>query len=120
MPALHLLLLRLHQCTYTDTAFTESLLQDDSAKYRAEDVPAIIRAILTPTGYVDSTAGAAEGPAGLVLDITSFYAESGGQVCTRKRAKRRCGVVLWGGVSGDGFLYACLEYIGLRASISTD
>lgn len=53
--------------------------QDDSAKYRQEDVPATIRAILTPSGYVDSTAGT-EGPAGLVLDITSFYAESGGQV----------------------------------------
>ncbi len=38
-------------------------------------------AILTPGGFVDSTAGAAsEGPVGLVLDSTSFYAESGGQV----------------------------------------
>jgi Ser-tRNA(Ala) deacylase AlaX len=35
-----------------------------------------VLAILTPAGFADS---ASEGPVGLVLDQTSFYAESGGQ-----------------------------------------
>lgn len=39
-----------------------------------------ILAILTPSGYVDDVAeaGDSDGPVGLVLDTTSFYAESGG------------------------------------------
>lgn len=40
---------------------------------------AIVMAILTSTGFVDSSQGC-EGPVGLVLDTTNFYAEQGGQV----------------------------------------
>ena len=36
-------------------------------------------AILTSSGFVDSSQGC-EGPLGLVLDTTNFYAEQGGQV----------------------------------------
>ena len=35
---------------------------------------------MTMDGFVQSTEGAA-GPLGIFLDHTSFYAESGGQVC---------------------------------------
>ena len=38
-----------------------------------------VAAILSPSGFVKSTSEA-EGPYGLVLDATTFYAESGGQV----------------------------------------
>lgn len=64
-------------------------LTDDSPKYDNADVTAKVLAILTPgSTFVDSTAAAAEAagsdgdgvPVGLVLDTTSFYAESGGQV----------------------------------------
>jgi hypothetical protein len=65
-------------------------LTDDSPKYGSADVSAKVLAILTPgSTFVDSTAAAVEAangngegvPVGLVLDTTSFYAESGGQVC---------------------------------------
>ncbi len=36
-------------------------------------------AILSSSGFVDSSEGC-EGPVGLVLDSTNFYAEQGGQV----------------------------------------
>jgi alanyl-tRNA synthetase len=64
-------------------------LTDDSPKYANADVSAKVLAILTPGSmFVDSTAAAVEAagssaegvPVGLVLDTTSFYAESGGQV----------------------------------------
>lgn len=64
-------------------------LTDDSPKYSNTDVSAKVLAILTPgSTFVDSTADAIEAagsdaeavPVGLVLDTTSFYAESGGQV----------------------------------------
>jgi alanyl-tRNA synthetase len=64
-------------------------LTDDSPKYTNADVSAKVLAILTPgSSFVDSTAAAVEAagsnadgvPVGLVLDTTSFYAESGGQV----------------------------------------
>lgn len=64
-------------------------LTDDSPKYGNADVSAKVLAILTPgSTFVDSTAAAVEAagadadsvPVGLVLDTTSFYAESGGQV----------------------------------------
>ncbi|GLI61130.1 hypothetical protein VaNZ11_003405 [Volvox africanus] len=57
-------------------------LTNDAPKYGNSDVHAKVLAILTPGGFVTSTAEAADpdGPMGLVLDITSFYAESGGQV----------------------------------------
>jgi alanyl-tRNA synthetase len=51
------------------------------AKYNVKANPkATVRAILTMDGFVQSTEGKA-GPFGLVLDKTSFYAESGGQCC---------------------------------------
>lgn len=39
-----------------------------------------VQAILTAGGFVETSEGAGEGPLGLVLASTSFYAESGGQV----------------------------------------
>ena len=42
-------------------------------------VQAHVMAVLSSSGFVDSSAGC-EGPVGLVLDTTSFYAEQGGQV----------------------------------------
>ncbi len=38
-----------------------------------------VMAILSSSGFVNSSEGC-EGPVGLVLDITNFYAEQGGQV----------------------------------------
>ena len=40
----------------------------------------ILRAILGTGGFVENTGKAPDGPVALVLDATSFYAESGGQV----------------------------------------
>ena len=51
-------------------------LTNDEPKYTQADVQAKVLAILTPSGFVSSIA---EGSVGLVLDLTSFYAESGGQ-----------------------------------------
>lgn len=42
-------------------------------------VQAHVMAVLSSNGFVDSSAGC-EGPVGLVLDTTTFYAEQGGQV----------------------------------------
>ena len=55
-------------------------LTADGAKYGAEDAQTQLLAILSKNGFVQSTAEAGEGPVGLVLGATSFYAESGGQV----------------------------------------
>ncbi|KAG2485170.1 hypothetical protein HYH03_016060 [Edaphochlamys debaryana] len=57
-------------------------LTNDGPKYGSADVSAKVLAILTPSGFVESSAEAADadGPVGLVLDTTSFYAESGGQI----------------------------------------
>ncbi len=53
---------------------------DESAKYVwGAPVAATVRALLTPSGFVDAVDGATEGPIGVVLDCTGFYAESGGQ-----------------------------------------
>lgn len=38
-----------------------------------------MKAVLSTSGYVDSTQEAGDGPVGLVLDRTSFYADGGGQ-----------------------------------------
>ena len=38
-----------------------------------------MEAVLATSGYVDSTQEAGDGPVGLVLDRTSFYADGGGQ-----------------------------------------
>ena len=40
----------------------------------------VLRAILGTEGFVQNTGQAPDGPVGLVLQETSFYAESGGQV----------------------------------------
>jgi alanyl-tRNA synthetase len=54
---------------------------DDGAKYGAVDAKATVRAILAADGFVQTTAGGEAGAVyGFVLDATSFYAESGGQV----------------------------------------
>ncbi|KXZ50323.1 hypothetical protein GPECTOR_17g962 [Gonium pectorale] len=57
-------------------------LTNDAPKYGSSDASARVLAILTPGGFVTSTeeAADADGPMGLVLDVTSFYAESGGQI----------------------------------------
>uniref|UniRef100_A0A061SAZ8 Alanine--tRNA ligase n=1 Tax=Tetraselmis sp. GSL018 TaxID=582737 RepID=A0A061SAZ8_9CHLO len=52
---------------------------DDKPKYVEEDVDATVMAILSVSGFVDTT-NVPEGLVGLVLDKTSFYAEAGGQV----------------------------------------
>ncbi|KAG1655811.1 hypothetical protein FOA52_015847, partial [Chlamydomonas sp. UWO 241] len=69
-------------------------LTDDEPKYGSADVQAKVLAILTTAGFVNSVlailttggfvdsvdAASAEGAVGVVLDCTSFYAESGGQI----------------------------------------
>lgn len=54
-------------------------LTDDSFKYEDKDTTTTLVAILSRGGFVESTDGV-EGPFGLVLASTSFYAEAGGQV----------------------------------------
>ena len=54
---------------------------NDDGKYAEEDIPAVVKGILSASGYVESTAELDGQIVGLVLDVTSFYAEQGGQVC---------------------------------------
>ncbi|KAL3153432.1 hypothetical protein ABBQ38_011767 [Trebouxia sp. C0009 RCD-2024] len=51
----------------------------DAPKYEDKAVEAKVMAILSSSGFVDSSEGC-QGPVGLVLDTTNFYAEQGGQV----------------------------------------
>ena len=93
-------------------------LTDDSHKYAPGDAhaDATVKAILTLDGFVGSTESV-EGPIGLVLDKTSFYAESGGQVCdvgvvecvagssmTVEDTKAAAGFVLHVGAAVDGVI----------------
>jgi len=56
-------------------------LTDDAPKYGSSDVDATCLALLTAGGFVDSIEGLEPGsPLGVVVDKTSLYAESGGQV----------------------------------------
>jgi Ser-tRNA(Ala) deacylase AlaX len=53
---------------------------DERAKYVWNaPVAATVRALITPSGFVDVVTPDTEGPIGAVLDCTGFYAESGGQ-----------------------------------------
>jgi hypothetical protein len=72
-------------------------LTDDAPKYGSSDVEATCLALLSPGGFVDSTEALEAGsPLGVVVDKTSFYAESGGQV----GRLRDSGLVVEMGVSG--------------------
>ncbi|DBB11178.1 hypothetical protein WJX82_002672 [Trebouxia sp. C0006] len=51
----------------------------DAPKYQDQDIESKVMAILSSSGFVNSSEGC-EGPVGLVLDTTNFYAEQGGQV----------------------------------------
>lgn len=53
---------------------------DDSPKYNPSALSTTVAAILTKEGFVKSTKEAGEGPVGLILEATPFYAEAGGQV----------------------------------------
>ncbi|KAG2437150.1 hypothetical protein HXX76_005817, partial [Chlamydomonas incerta] len=55
-------------------------LTNDAPKYGSADVGAKVLAILTAGGFAASSKDAEGGLVGLVLDTTSFYAESGGQI----------------------------------------
>lgn len=63
----------------------------DEPKYTNADIQAKVLAILTPTGYVDSVSADGEGPVGLVLDTTSFYAEQGEERGQGRGEGRRVG-----------------------------
>lgn len=52
----------------------------DGRRYKAESAKTKVRAILSSSGFVDSTEANGAGLLGVVLERTSFYAESGGQV----------------------------------------
>jgi hypothetical protein len=72
-------------------------LTKDAPKYGSVDVEATVLALLTPGGFVDSSAGLAAGsPLGVVVDTTSFYAESGGQVGAGGGGKRLLRCLGWG------------------------
>ncbi|KAK9823998.1 hypothetical protein WJX72_006880 [[Myrmecia] bisecta] len=89
---------------------------DDSPKYRPADVPTCLLAILSPTGFIESTADNGAGPLGLVVERTSFYAEQGGQVAdtgsvasssstfTVTDTQVAAGYVLHIGTAGNGIL----------------
>lgn len=53
---------------------------NDTFKYEEGTVGTIVSAILTTSGFVDAIDPQADGPIGVVLEATGFYAESGGQV----------------------------------------
>mmetsp|Transcript_22227 Transcript_22227/g.26690 ORF Transcript_22227/g.26690 Transcript_22227/m.26690 type:complete len:1164 (+) Transcript_22227:109-3600(+) len=67
---------------------------DDKAKFVwNKPLSSTCKAIMTPTGFVQTTAGLEEGSAvGLVLDATAFYAEQGGQVFDTGALKCPAGV----------------------------
>lgn len=51
-----------------------------SCRYSVDSVETRVAAILSPAGFLQSTAEDGDGPLGLVLERTTFYAEQGGQV----------------------------------------
>ncbi|QIW95750.1 hypothetical protein AMS68_001268 [Peltaster fructicola] len=56
------------------------LKTDDAAKYRRENIHAVIKAIYHQGKFIDTTTEVPEGEQfGVVLDRTNFYAEQGGQ-----------------------------------------
>lgn len=69
-------------------------LTNDLPKYEDDDLPATVLALLSTSGFVDSTSAVSEGPVGFIVDTSSFYAESGGQVGEGSKCDRVCVVTV--------------------------